>query len=71
MEKAVTRMRMPTECFLEGVTTSFLSRKVCVSFLFTFRLPGRKSARSTKRPEQILETNLKDIVEYPGPRTKS
>ena len=48
------------------VSFSFTSRKVCVSFLFAFRLPGRRSARSTKRSEQILEINLKGIAEYPG-----
>ena len=59
------------EHFFEEVTTSLQSRKVCVSFSFPFRLPGRRSATSTKRPEQILETNLKGIGECPGQTAKS
>ena len=60
MEKASTQVRMlviSNERFLEGVTTNVPSREVCVSVSLTFKLSGRRSARSAKRPELIFGTS--------------
>ena len=57
------------EHFLKGVMANLASKKICVSFPSAFKLLGRRSMRSTKRPEVIIVASLEGKQEYPGPTT--